>query len=90
MARQYAVIMGLIGLSVVVLRAAKNGGGFENAVIHGVGWMGMFALIGGVIGALAQHTVDGAIRLRVERELKEIAAARAATAEHAEAAASGV
>lgn len=84
MARRYAVIMGLIGLTVVVLRAAKNGGSFETAVLHGLGWMALFAIIGGVIGALAQTTVDEAMRLRVDRELAEIAAARAA-AEQADA-----
>ena len=78
MARRYAVIMGLVGLTVVLLRAAKNGGGFEAAVGIGLAWMFLFAFIGGIVGSLAQTTVDESTRLRLQRELAELAAARAA------------
>ncbi|MAT72618.1 MAG: hypothetical protein CMJ58_24230 [Planctomycetaceae bacterium] len=78
MARHYAGIMGLIGLTVVMLRAVKNGGSLETAVVQGVGWMALFAIIGGVVGAVAQTTVDEAFRLRMEKELADMAAARAA------------
>ena len=78
MARHYAGIMGLIGLTVVMLRAVKNGGSLETAVVQGGGWMALFAIIGGVVGAVAQTTVDEAFRLRMEKELADMAAARAA------------
>ncbi len=85
MARRYAVIMGLLSLTVVLLRAAKNGGGFETTVGVALGWMALFTLIGGIVGSLAQTTVEESMRLRISRELAEIAAARAA-ADQAEAA----
>ncbi|MBX3426536.1 MAG: hypothetical protein KF688_12715 [Pirellulales bacterium] len=78
MARRYAVIMGLVSLTVVLLRAFKNGGSLETAVFAGLSWMAIFAVLGGIVGTLAQTTIEDSIRVRIEADLRDIAAARAA------------
>ena len=78
MARRYAVIMGLVGLTVVLVRSAKNGSGVDASIGTALATMMIFAIVGAVVGAIAQTTVDESMRMRIERELREIAAARAA------------
>jgi hypothetical protein len=68
-ARQYAAIMALVGMSAVLVRAFKNGNAFEAAVVSALGWMATFGLIGLIVGAIAQATIDEAVRLQMEREL---------------------
>lgn len=76
MARRYAGIMALVGMSVILCRALKNGNAFEAAVVSALGWMATFGVIGLIVGAVAQATVDDAVRLQMEQEL---AAARPST-----------
>lgn len=69
MARRYAVIMALVGMSVVLCRALKGGDGFEAAVVSALQWMAILGGVGFVVAALAQATVDEAVRFQMEREL---------------------
>ena len=69
MARRYAAIMALVGMSTVLVRAFKNGNAFEAAVVSALGWMAIFGVIGLVVGAIAQSTIDEAVRLQMERNL---------------------
>lgn len=69
MARRFAGIMASIGMSVVLFRALKNGNGFESAVILALSWMVTLGLVGVVVGAIAQATVDESVRTKIEQEL---------------------
>jgi hypothetical protein len=68
-ARRFAGIMASIGMSVVLFRALKNGNGFESAVVSALSWMVTLGLIGVVVGAIAQATVDESVRTKIEQEL---------------------
>ena len=69
MARKYAAIMALVGMTVVLLRGLKMGAGFEAVVVSALGWMATLGVVGLVVGALAQATIDEAVRVQMEREL---------------------
>jgi hypothetical protein len=68
-ARTYAAILALVGMSAVLVRAFKNGNAFEAAVVSSLQWMAIFGVIGLVVGAIAQSTIDDAVRLQMERDL---------------------
>jgi len=61
--------MALLGLLVVLVRALKNGGGFESTIVAALGWMVALGMIGMMAGAIAQTTIDDAVRQRMEQEL---------------------
>ena len=69
MARRYAAIMALVGLTAVLVRALRNGAGLEATIVSGMGWMATLGLVGLIVGALAQATVDESVRVHMEREL---------------------
>lgn len=69
MARKYAVLMALVGLLLVLMRALKNGGGFESTIVTALSWMAALGLIGLMVGSIAQTTIDDAVRQRMEQEL---------------------
>ena len=72
MARSYAGILGLLGMIVVLLRAVKDGSGFEGTVPQAVAWMIALALVGAVVGAIAEWTVEESVRYRIEKELETL------------------
>jgi hypothetical protein len=68
-ARRYAGIMAMVAMSVVLLRALKGGDGCEAAVVSALGWMATLGLVGLVVGAIAQATVDESVRVHMEQQL---------------------
>ncbi|QEG33069.1 hypothetical protein [Bythopirellula goksoeyrii] len=69
MARTYAGILALLGLIVVLLRAIKDGAGVDGTLLQSVAMMALLAVVGTVVGAIAQTTVDESTRTRVQAEL---------------------
>lgn len=69
MARRYAAILANIAMTVVLLRAWKNGVGLEAAAVAALFWTALLATVGGLVGAVAQATIDESVRQRVEQEL---------------------
>ena len=69
MARKFAGVMALVGMSLVLVRALKNGVGFEAAINSALAWMAALGLVGWVTAAIAQTTVDDAVRQIMEQEL---------------------
>lgn len=69
MARKYAAIMALVGMSVTLVRGLKNGYGFEASVVLALGWMAALGVVGLVIGYLAEATVEDSVRQLMESEL---------------------
>jgi hypothetical protein len=68
-ARKYAVLMALVGMLLVLLRALKDGHGFEATIVNALSWMAALGLVGMLVGSIAQSTIDEAVRLRMEQEL---------------------
>lgn len=68
-ARIYAGILGLLALVTTVARAVIHGGSLPEALWTGCGWLMVFALIGAVVGKLAQHAIDESVAVRLATEL---------------------
>lgn len=68
MARTYAGILGLVGMSTVLLRALKSGsaGGAAGAALA---WLAILAAVGWFVGAIAETTIVESVRRRLEDEL---------------------
>ena len=79
MARQYAGIMALVGMTVVLLRATKNGISFDSAMLTSIAWMAVLGVVGLVLGAVAQATVEQSVLQQIEQELDATNASRIAT-----------
>ena len=71
MARQYAGILALVAMSVVLLRACVHGGSLESALTDALAWTALFGAIGAVVGSIAQGTIEEAVRLRMEQQIAE-------------------
>ena len=69
MARRYAVILALTGMSVVWCRALKGGDALEASAVAAMQWMAILGAVGFVVGAIAEATVEEAVRLHMEKEL---------------------
>jgi len=74
MARTYAAILALVGMLVVLTRALKGGASFEETSTQAITWMVILALVGTVVGTLAQSAVDESVRAKVHAELEAHAA----------------
>lgn len=61
MARIYAAVMSLLAMVVTLLRAIKEQAGFDGTITSALVWMVIFGLIGFVVGAIAQATVDESV-----------------------------
>ena len=69
MARAYAGILGYLAMAVTMLRGALHGAGVEGTIVQAVAAMAVMAIVGAVVGAIAQHTVDESVRISLEKEL---------------------
>ena len=50
MARTYACIFALLGMIVVLLRAIKNGAGFDGTILQAMTMMVLLAVVGMIVG----------------------------------------
>lgn len=69
MARKYAGIMALVGMTTVLFRSLRAGYGLESAMISALAWMATLGVVGLIVGAIAQATVDESVRVTVEQQL---------------------
>ncbi len=77
MARTYAGILALVGLIVVLLRAMKDGAGVDGTILQAIAVMALLAVVGLVVGAIAQMTVEESMRTRLQAELDALTDAQA-------------
>jgi hypothetical protein len=68
-ARQYAAIMASLGMTLVLMRALRHGGGFESAVVSAMVWMATLGAVGYIAGSIARSVIDESVRQRMETEL---------------------
>ncbi len=69
MARTYAGILALVGMLVVLFRALKNGAGFDGTILQALAAMGLLAMVGLIVGAIAEATIDESVRRRMQTEI---------------------
>lgn len=69
MARRYAAIMALVGMSVVLVRGLVRGAGLEESITASLVWMAIFATIGTLVGGVAQQTIEESVQSLMEQEL---------------------
>lgn len=81
MARAYALVMGYLGMAVTLLRGVRAGAGIDATLLTAIGAMIAMALVGAVVGAIAQHTVDESVRSLLEKQLAEAPVLEATGAE---------
>lgn len=71
MGRAYAGVLGYLASALTMLRGAIAGSGVESTLLTAIASLAIFAVIGFVLGTIAQATVDGAVRERLEAQLRE-------------------
>jgi len=70
MAKQFAGILGFLGLAVQIARGLVHGTDGATALQWGCVCMAAMAVIGGLLGAIAQQTVDESVRARFRAEVE--------------------
>lgn len=71
MGRAYAGVLGYLAAALTLARGAIAGGDLDGTLLTAIAALGAFAVIGFVIGAIAEHTVDQAICQRLETQLQD-------------------
>lgn len=79
MARKYACIMASLGMTIILIRGLRAGGGFESAILSAMFWTFVYGFIGYAIGSIARNTVDESVRHKLEREIAAFKAQQAKT-----------
>ena len=69
MARTYAAILAHVGMLVVLLRALKDGAGFDGTILQAVVTTALLGVVGLVVGSIAEATIDESVRSLVQAEL---------------------
>ena len=73
MGRVYAGILGSLAMVVVICRGWLGSGGVEGTLTLATVYLAMFAVVGAVLGHIAQATIDESVRARLEQQLTEAA-----------------
>ena len=77
MGRTYAGILGALAMSVVIGRGLMAAGDVEATLATATLALAAFAILGAILGHLAQNTIDESVRTQLEQQLAHHAAPRA-------------
>ena len=77
MSRVYAGILGTLAMAVVICRGTMNSSGAEGTLSLASLSLVIFAIVGAVLGHIAQSTIDESVRDKLEQQLTHHAAAGA-------------
>jgi len=69
MSRVYAGILGSLAMVVVICRGWLSSGGVEGTLMSAIAYLVAFAIVGAILGYLAETTVDESVRVKLEQEL---------------------
>jgi hypothetical protein len=69
MGRVYAGILGPLAMAVVICRGWLGSGGVEYTLTLATMHLALFAVVGAVLGHLAQTTIDESVRAKLEQQL---------------------
>ncbi|WP_425398280.1 hypothetical protein [Aeoliella sp.] len=70
MGRAYAGVLGYLAAAVTLARGVIASGGVEGTMLSAIAAMAIFAVIGFVLGTIAQTTVDQAVRQQFESQVQ--------------------
>lgn len=70
MGRVYAGILGPLAMVVIIGRGIKDSAGLEGTLTLAIAALAVYAVIGSVLGYIADSTVDESVRIRIERQLE--------------------
>jgi hypothetical protein len=73
MGRVYAGILGPLAMAVVICRGWLSSGGVEGTLTQAIAFLFLFALVGGVLGHIAQAAIDESVRSKLEQQLRQTA-----------------
>jgi hypothetical protein len=68
-ARTYAGILANVAMLVVLLRALKDGAGFDGTILQAVVSMALLAAVGLIVGMIAEATIDESVRASMQTEI---------------------
>jgi hypothetical protein len=74
MGRVYAGILGPLAMAVMICRGIKDSAGVEGTLTMAIAALAIYAIVGAVLGQIAQSTVDESVRLKIEKQLAPPAA----------------
>lgn len=69
MGRAYAGFLGYLAAALTLIRGALAHGGVEGTLLSAIMALAVFAIVGFVIGTIAEATVDQAVQQRLEAQL---------------------
>jgi hypothetical protein len=69
MGRVYAGILGPLAMAVVIYRGWSDSGGVEGTLTQATIYLVLFAVVGAILGHLAQATVDESVRAKLQQQL---------------------
>lgn len=78
MGRTYAGILGPLAMVVIICRGIKDSAGLEGTLTVAIVALAIYAIVGSIVGQIAEATVDESVRLKIERQLEAQNAARRA------------
>lgn len=70
MGRAYAGVLGYLAAALTLARGVIAGGGVESTVLSAIVCLAGFAVIGWVLGTIAESTVDQSVRQQLEAQLQ--------------------
>ncbi len=75
MGRHYAGILGPLAMTMVICRGWLDSGGVEGTLSLATFSLIAFALVGAILGHIAQTTIDQSVQTKLEQQLNKSAAA---------------
>jgi hypothetical protein len=69
MGRIYAGILGPLAMVVIICRGIKDSAGIEGTLTLAILALTAYAVLGAVLGRIAQATVDESVRWKIEQQL---------------------
>lgn len=70
MGRTYAGILGPLAMVVIICRGLKDSAGLEGTLTLAIVALAIYAIVGSIVGQIAQATIDESVRLKIERQLE--------------------
>jgi len=69
MGRVYAGILGPLAMAVVICRGWLGSGGVQGTLTLATLCLALFAVVGAILGHLAQTTIDESVRAKLQQQL---------------------
>jgi hypothetical protein len=74
MGRIYAGILGPLAMMMIIFRGIKDSAGIEGTLTMAILALAAYAILGAVLGRIAQATIDESVRWKIEQQLATVAA----------------